>query len=504
MLQSFDPNEVHNVDLYVVDLTQWEDGQWRIIEPNEDFDRSKLSSCRDWITLDSSSVQIQPVGSADVQVSVKVPIRTRGFYCAGIVAAIRPRPDLGGNIGVQVRFLVPVLMTVEGRPMRHDIQLKSMDLEFVPAFQDRPATTHALMNVDNDGGTRSSLKGFAQIKGYFDDHWRVISDVEFPGVSINPGSKLKLKASLGKPLPSGRYRIGGWLYVDGRRDQRVGNELTFAGDPSINNVAADAAIDLNPGNITIEAMPGATRVEGIKVFNASDEAVTVTAAVRLPQSLRGVAFGQLKGKDLDCTGWLEIEPMSFTLGSHRQRSIRIVSTMPNNVSPDIPCYYAMLGLVSTYADGQSAGVTTAPICVTNRNITVEPYVRAMYLRPALKEGNEYYIVARYGNFGRIHFTPVQCRAAIVDSTGYPRAVRALTSRKTSMLLPLEARDYSGVIDISEVPEGIYRLVTELRYGPDNAQKTSKQIGIRVVAQGGQKAMEVLQLRELGGNIEVQW
>ncbi len=505
-LQSFDPNEVHEIELTVVDLTQWEDGQWRIIEPNDTtFDVSGLSSCKSWISIPNNYVQIPPMRSARERINIKVPIRTRGFYAAGIIASVKPRPDLLGQFGVRIRFLVPVLIDVQGRPMRHDITLKKMELESVPAQRENPATTHVIMSIDNNGGTRSHLKGFAQIKGFLDGHWREITTAEFTAASITPGAKLKLRANIGRTLPPAKYKVGGWLYVDGRRDQRITDEIDFAGDPSIKKVAADAPIDLNPTSISIESMPGATRIANIKVYNASDETVNVQAAIRLPQSLLGVAFGDLKGDDLDCTRWLSIEPRQFTLRSRTQQAIRIISKMPNNVSELNPCYYALLGFVSTYADGQSGGVTTAPITVANRNVNVEPYVYGMTLKPALKEGSEYYIVARYGNFGRIHFTPIRCRAAIVDGTGAPMAVATLISRKTDMILPFEARDYSGVIDISGVPDGIYYLASELKYGPDRAEKADKQIGIRVMAQGGQKVIEVLQLQEeLGGKIEVQW
>lgn len=379
-----------------------------------------------------------------------------------------------------------------------------MEIESIKAHKANPATTHVIMSIDNNGETRSHLKGFAKITGFFDEHWREITTAEFTGASIIPGAKLKLRANIGRTLPSAKYKIGGWLYVDGRRDQRITDEMDFVGDASIKKVAADAPIDLNPGSISINSMPGATRVGAIKIYNASDEAINVQAAIRLPQPLMGTAFGDIKGDDLDCTGWLQIEPKQFTLRSHAQQSIRIISKMPNNVSESIPCYYALLGFVSSYADGQSGGVTTAPISVANQNINVDPYVYGMTLKPALKGGSEYYIVARYGNFGRIHFTPLRCRAAIVDSQGAPKAIATLISRKTDMILPLEARDYSGVIDISRVPIGTYRLAAELKYGPDLEEKTDKQIGIRVMAQGGQKVIEVLQLENLGEKIEVQW
>ena len=504
-LQSFDPNEVHEIDLTVVDLTQTEDGQWQIIEASDTtFDRSGLSSCKSWISLPDEFVSVDPMNSAGVMVNIKVPIRTRGFYVAGIIPSIRPRPGLLTELGVSVRFLVPVFIDVQGRPMRHDVKLKKMELEPVNARKEHPATTNVIMNIDNNGGTRSHLKGFANIKGFLDGHWREITTAEFTAVSIIPGAKLRLRANIGRTLPPAKYKIGGWLYVDGRRDQRITDELDFAGDPSIKKVAADVPIDLLPGSISIRSIPGATRVKTIKVYNASDEAVNVRAAVRLPQSLNGVAFGDMKGDDLDCTGWLKFEPKQFTLRSHAQQSIRIISTMPNNASELIPCYYALLGFVSSYADGQSGGVTTAPISVANQNINVDPFVYGMTLKPALKGGSEYYVIARYGNFGRIHFTPLGCKAAIVRSTGEAIALTALTSRKTNMILPFEARDYSGVIDISRVPEGVYRLAAELRYGSELAEKTDKQIGIRVMAQGGQKVIEVLQLENLGEKIEVQW
>jgi len=200
---------------------------------------------------------------------------------------------------------------------------------------------------------------------------------------------------------------------------------------------------------------------------------------------------------------LKTEPQKFALRSHTQQSISIIATMPDTVSASLPCYYALLGLYSTYADGQRAGVTTANICVANKNVSVEPLVIGKTLIPALKGGSEYYIVARFGNLGYIHITPIRCRAAIVDAMGTVRIMTSLSSMKTGMMLPFEARDFSGVMDFSDVPVGTYRLAAELQYGP--GQMASKQIGIRVMAQGGQKVIEVLQLQEdLGGKIEVKW
>src|SRR4030065_1195862 len=70
-IQSFDPNEVHNINISVAELGQSEDGSWNIIEPNNltdpnspffGFDISKLSSCSEWISLMPNNFDLPPDG----------------------------------------------------------------------------------------------------------------------------------------------------------------------------------------------------------------------------------------------------------------------------------------------------------------------------------------------------------------------------------------------------------------------------------------------------------
>ena len=504
-LQSLDPNEAHSIDLSVCDLTQWEDGEWRILEdPNDDFDTSALSSCKEWIQFRPASVDLGPMDASSVDVFLRVPPGIRGFYTAGILATLRARPD-ATDITVILRFLVPLLAEVQGRLMRHNIKLEDIGLELVESVGGKPATTMVSMDISNNGGTYSHLNAFAKVRGFWDGHWREITDSEFKGVSIIPGAEFKLKHNIERSLPTGKYKISGVLYVDGRRAKRIEKELNFTGDTSITKVATDAPLDVLPSNVLINCRPGATRTKAIKIRNASDETVNIQTGLALPGNLRGVAFGDLKGDDLDCTEWVKIEPESFTLRSMRQQSIRITATMPKSVEMN-PCYYALLGIFSTYPDGQKGGVTTAHICVANESISTEPFVHGMKLSPALKGGSQYYIVARFGNFGRIHFTPIRCRAAVLDAadpTGRPRAVTALSSSKSDIMLPLEVRDFSGIIDFSNVSAGTYRLAAALEYAPGEVE--TKQIGIRVQPQGQRRVVEVVKLEEeLGEKIKVQW
>lgn len=510
-LQSLDPNEVHTIDLSIVELTQYDDGEWQIIEPNSvddpnspnfGFDISTLSSCSQWIGFKTASVVIKPFTEQSVDVYLRVPAGVRGFYYAGILASLRPRPDITG-IPLVLRFFVPVLVEVQGRPIRHRVELKEdIGMKLVEAAEGKPATTVVSMGISNNGGTYSSLKAFAKVRGFWDGHWREVTEVEFPQVSIIPGAEFKLNKNIGRSLPSGRYQLSGVLYVDGRRTNRVEKEISFVGDTSVTKVAVDTPLDLRPSEVLINCRPGATRTAAVTVRNASDETVNVQMGLALPGNLQGVAFGDLKGDDLDCTGWLKIEPEKFTLRSMSQQSVRITAVMPKSAAQH-PCYYALLGMFSTYPDGQRGGVTTAYICVADESISTEPFVHGMKLSPALKGGSQYYIVARFGNFGRIHFTPIKCRAQVVTETGEPRAFIALSSSKSDIMLPLEVRDFSGIVDFSKFSAGLYRLAAALEYAPGVVAQ--KQIGIRVLPQGEQKVVEVVKLEEeLGEKIKVQW
>ena len=512
-LSSVDPNAVHTIDFFLIELTQWEDGSWRMIEPNATdpnhpdfgFDMSKLSSCLKWISLSRETIELGPLGIDEIEVSLRVPRGIRGFYAAGIIASLRHRPGLiEGGLGVVIQFLVPVLVEIQGRPMRHKVEYLDVGLEAIESSGDYPATTLVSVNVANNGGTFSNLKVFTRLRGFSGGHWRQITETELPGANIIPGVELKLKGNVERPLPPGKYRINGALYVDGRRAKMFGKEIDFAGHPSVKEVAGDAPLILNPSEVSISTLPGATRTGVLKVFNGSDETVNVQASLALPRGLMNKVFGNLRGDDLDCSQWVKIKPDKFTLRSGAQQSIRIVATMPNPVAAH-PCYYAVLRLQSTYPDGQNAGVTAAYICVANSNVEASPMARIQKMTPAATaEPSKYLVVVRGGNFGNVHFTP-RCRIAVTETdTDLFRIKKLLSSNRSGLMLPLEARDFSEILDFSRIPAGLYRLTAALEYAPD--VRDTEQIAIRVSGEGGgQRFVEIMQLEEeLAQKIEVQW
>ena len=506
-VQNFDPNEDYNINMSVVELSQLEDGAWNVVEPKEindpnspnfGFDISKLSSCSDWISLSPNTFPLDPSGVVPVEVSIRVRRGIRGFFGAGILVTTNPMRGTG-DVSVVVRFFVPVILEIQGRPLRPKVQATDIGME----FNESSGLSIVSMDIENNGGTYSRVKPIMRIWSFSGEHWRVITTTDIPDCGIIPGVKLKLKEYIRKSLPSGKYKIAGQLYVDGRRTKRIEKVMDFVGDPRLTSVAADAPIDLDPVDVTIDGLPGATRTATIRVINASKETVNIRTAMGLSNILQVAAFDNVKGEDLDCTQWVKIMPEQFTLrGEGGLQTLRVVATMPKDLPMPNPSYFSLLVLHATYPDGQNAGYTTSNICVRNAEIDAQPAAAATKLIPQDLGESKYLVVAGFGNSGMVHFVPIRVKAALVMPNGINR-VSTFLSGNPNLMLPSEVRDFSGVLDLSYVPADVYRLAAAIEYAPGVWEP--KQMAVRVSIEGDQRIVEVMGVQEeLTNLVEVSW
>jgi len=502
-IQNYDPNQIHNVKLALVDISQWEDGRWRIIEPNEDYDTSKLSSCKNWISLSKDSVQVRALRIIPVEMNIRVPPGIRGFYGAGVTATLEIPPEVTGlDIGFVIRYLVPILLNIQqGRAMRHNVELQDIGMRFSEPNGLDPATTFISADIENKGGIFSGLKVFGRVKAFSSGHWREVTTTEFKDAGIIPGVKLRLESDLGRSLPSGKYKVAVGLYVDGRRAKVIEKDIDFVGDPTVAKVASDVALRVEPSEVTIKSLPGATRTSLIRVRNDSDDAVNVRAGITIPPGLYGVAFGDFLGDELDCSGWVKLMPEKFTLRRGGRMNIRITTSMPKTSNMHA-CYYGLLSLHATYADGQNAGVKTAYICAANGQAEATPVAQGVKIDFARMEGSRYLVVANFGNFGDVHFTP-RCTAAITNLSGVDMGSGRilLTSSKSGLMLPLEYRSFSGAFDLSDYPAGMYFVTATLEYAP--GEVATKQTGIRVSIEGDERVVELIQPERPGEKIGIE-
>jgi len=499
-LQNTGRGEPLTVELGVADLVQLTNGEWEMIEPGSNFDTSKLSSCKDWIKLQHEAIRIRQFSLASVGIAIKVPQNARGFYGAVIHATSKARPGVRG-VAVAIRFLIPVLVQIEGWAPPARVELTDLGMRFEQQ-PDKPAAVLVTLNAANNGGTYSRLKGRVRVSAVSANNLRRITEADFQDYGIIPGVNLTLEHDIQRSLPSGKYKLEGTLYVDGRRTKPIEKEIDFVGDKRLSRAAADAALDLTPPEVTVETLPGATRTATLRVTNASSEPVNVVTAVTIPPVLTGVGIPQvgLKGEDLNCAPWVEITPKEFTIAANRSQNLRIITKMPNPTSA-YAWYYAVLYLRASYPDGQNAGTRSAYICVSNKKVQAKPEVRAWPLQIEHQSGFEYNIKGTFLNAGQMHFRP-NCTATVRRPDGIFVRSLMLSGEPEDVMLPLEPRIFSGVLDFAGLASGYYRLEATLRYGSQDVVTTA--VPISVPRQADQAVVEIASTQDFENKVGVKW
>jgi len=497
-------DKTDNVSLKIADIAQDANGIWQIIEPDSTFDKSRLRSCQSWLHLAGDSVEVRPLARVPIRLYVDVPVGTRGYYCGALVASALMQTEKtdGVTTAMVLEFVVPIIINVQGRPMPQKIQLTNADLQFRPQSMNSSAGTFAALTVKNDGGTYSLLKAYSRVWGKLGGHWRKVADVEYPGdISIIPGAEFTIRRDIGRPLPGGEYKVEGYLYVDGAPADDIRREFEFKGDTRVRPgpVQPGIALDLDTRQLSLETVPGQTRIGTILVVNASDEQVAVDVTAGLPEHMESTVWENIRGDQFACTDWLQVTPTQFTLQGRQRQNLRIVSSMP--ASANQANYYAMISLSAKFPDGQEGGKTNAYVCVTNKSAPQLVRVVGFPVNLAELTSGRYIATARFGNFGDTHIQ-ASCQGVLTawgTNELYTKMVMESVGEGGAML-PLETRPFNGVLDIAGVPAGRYRLTAILIHGKGETAQSQTVVEIMDTAEG--KALKQLDLSTVGGAVPI--
>ncbi len=489
------------VSLRIADLTQDANGVWtevRSDDPNNAVDLSTLRSCKDWLTCTVANANLDPWQMVPATIFANIPAGTRGYYFAALIAETAPRETSidGYTSMMSVQYVVPIILEAQTIPMQAQVSLTGVHLKYVaPTVENPAAAVIASMDVTNRGGTYSRLQGQIRIwrmseKG----HWVKAANVTLPDNGIIPGVALNLKQDIGILLPNGKYKVEGYLFVDGKRGNAVNDEIDFVGDMRVVDTRGLAPIDLDKEDLFIDVIPGATRQGTILVGNGSEDPINVTAEFILPEHmLHAVNGAGIKGDDLGCTEWVTVQSPEFTLQKYGKRNLSMVVRMPATAT-QYSNYYGTLRLHVAYEDGTPAGMKTANICLRNGKAAGTNMIDGRSLTIAVSSPGRYFTVASFLNSGVTHILP-KCKGILTGAGEVIYKQFLMDSEaagQTGILLPFESRTYTGVLDVSDIPLGTYRLTAVLQYTGRNAQSQAvsenaqSQVIVDVIEENGQK------------------
>ncbi len=507
IMENRNPDQDYYVELKIEDLIQTEDGGWDTVDnndlkdPTNQIDLSNHKSCKKWLKLGTTSsiVRVPRYARQPVELDIRIPPGVRGFYCAAIVASLLPRPD---QIGVPVTydFVVPVMVTLEGRPLRHDIKMVSAGLEFVQAGPNSSASTGVTIGIENTGETYGRIVGVAKVMQVIGKRKvPVINETVFDEIGIIPTSKLKIQKDLRKTLPSGRYQVRAAMFVDGMRIRDIEQDVSFTGD-GIGAARADAIVQMEP-YVAVDAQPGRTKREYMTVTNNSTEDILIKAIAVVPKSMQGKALGGIPGDYLSCAPWIEIKPNELSLRSMRKRKISIAVRMPDEANRpqmqiDPGAYYADLQLYAFYPDATSAGVFTSKICV--RDSRVEPVYELFHDKWRVEDlgGSKRKVTVDIYNRSFVHmqprvtasiFTPAPDNDLILHFA--LKGAQSGLGNQAVIMLPFEKRSFSGEVDCASIAPGMYRLEASLEYMPGQMLNPRPRKALEVYVQNNQKGLE---------------
>jgi len=482
-------------------LTQGAEGGWGTIAPGEvaGADQVHLTSCRDWLYLSRDTVRVPPMAMESVDLRLAVPRTARGFYGAAVVVRTvpgpRPAPVLGqAQVDLVIRMLIPVLVETQGPPARKLIELQDAgiaraDSAGVAADPVARKTTRAHLKVSNSGQVMARVAGQMTVLRQAGNDWVRAIEASFPEKRIIPGVSFTLTADLGRTLPSGRYRLDAALMVDGSRRPRLHKEVDFEGEPGDSALAVYAQLTVKPNQVEVRGLAGAVRSASVVVHNPGADAVDVSGAVLEPQSLQGVAYGDITGDQYSAHDWVTVSPSQFSIPAGGVRTIRMDVGYPRT-GTEKPCYYSTLRLVATYPDGQSAGSAEVLVLAVNDKQKPAPRAEGTGLNLAREHGNIYSLVAAYGNVGDIYLD-LSCSGKLTDPMAITAIRQFALTGDSALVLPLGMTRFSGVVDFSGVRPGPYVIVAAARYA---GQTATQEIPVRVRDQGTTKIVEVLRKR----------
>lgn len=477
-----------SVEALLADLGQAPNGSWIALGPEEAAGLDGLASARNWARLSQDVIEVPAGQSGTTELRVALPTVASGTYLVAVLLRSRPLAAEDAAVRIQFEFLVPVVLTVEGRPVRQDVRIDSVAMELATDPRGRPVSTLGRVGIANRGRSFSRFTGTVQIDRLSGETWRRVTRYPLPERAIIPGIELRLDRDIERRLPAGQYRMRADITVDGRRVPPLQREFHFAGDPAIDVTAYDTELELDPPALDLAALPGGTRTNIVAITNPSDRPVEVEVAARTPAPLQGVAAAGLRGDALSAAGWTAIRPERFTLGPRQRRNVRLLAELPRS-APPAPWFYADIVLRGTYPDGQSAGETRTALQMRRQDIAETR--DAAFERIAVVRGDDgdgHVLTVRVANIGTAHLRP-ELTMMLISEAGIRHAFTALEGAP-GPLLPLGLRDHAAEVDLGAVPDGEYLLRVDLRDG-DGTPIHNRQERARVGSGPGGRSLELV-------------
>jgi len=484
-IRNLQQGEEGSLVIELLDVKQGDNGKISLIADAEDGTFSAgARSCRSWIRIEEKDFRIPPGSAKELEILFDIPPMATGDYFGLIGIRSVPKDDQK-MVSLAVRLVVVVEISVTGRTPARRVELTGVNIGSLASTDDLPARDIVTVSVINSGEVASRLAGTVTVFELLGDKTRRVASIPVSSTRAIPGSSFNLVLEAPRRLPTGRYRVIAEIRVDEQRLPTFSRDIDFIGDPSVTSVEPDGIVVLEPGLIEVIGVPGSKRKRFVLVKNDGTEPVTITMRLNTVESLKAVVMGSVKGTQLDCAGWVSLNPAEFELSPGMTKRVAVDCEFPG-VGSLRPCSYATVNLEATFMDGPLATRTSA--LVVARNAKAQPKVQIELSKASLAigEGDEYSVNIEYVNTGEkeLHIT---WGARVQDMARNRSYYDVVFAENEEPLLPLETSAAHGRLLTDSIEPGEYVLAL---HGSYEKEKFGKEFFLRIFELDGRRVAEL--------------
>lgn len=456
-VRSTSATAVQTVETALWPLYQSPEGKFAVLEPGSDpLPPPPGRSCLAWTRVDKETLQIPPGGVETVRVSMQVPPNAVGFYAGALIVQTKPEPRPGA-ITLRIRFLVPILIHIQGRAVTRKVTTRGAGMALIPKSDKEQAGTLFTVSVANEGETLATVSGSLTVFVESAGRWRRVTRITVPERRLLPGTSAAIPIRSEMRLPRGKFRLTAELTMDGSRLPQAMSEVEYQGDPEIASVSSEADIMALPSVVEVQCAPGATRTATFAIRNGGTEPVVLAGSASAPPSLQGVAYGELKGDDLDGSKMVAVTAPGSTIAPGREGRFRLTIQLPSDGAPR-PAYYAVVNVSATSPEGQPVGNIPVLVVIRNQSAKATEKLAPSGRVTLVRSGDG--VIQAIGRFSNLGDTDIEFRwSADLLQGGGPTVSAVLHNFEddSQRLLPLATAVCNVRFDLARLAPGTYTL-----------------------------------------------
>jgi hypothetical protein len=327
--------------IYTADLAQKPDGDYEIAVLGE-----SEHSCAKWIKLSADKATVGPSSAIAVKGTLTVPRGASGGRYAAVVFELIPEerkgePAFASSTFVQ-RFATVVELTIPARQVQRRLDVTGFNVAHAsenPAHASMYGNQAVMLSAEitNEGDMHVFARGSMILRDGAGKRLREIPlgagrGIVLPGAAVNLSSVLPGGLAPGDYIADISVKYGGMRPATAKVPFSVGESGTEVAKMETTAVIAPFSVD--PDQLDLSGIPGATVVKPLVIENRSDQAIRVEGRATT------LAFddeGELISEDVEsstpsCADWIEVKPNVVEIRPRARQVVRMMLSIPKGES----------------------------------------------------------------------------------------------------------------------------------------------------------------------------